>query len=128
MAIRIASICAALALLAGCAAGPAQPGLKQRTDALLGLTELEVVRSLGVPDAENQAQGVRSLRWSWRELASYPDPWRWGPPGRRWPGGWPYRSERLVERQCDLEMEFERAAPDAPWIASSWRARGNACR
>ena len=126
---RIIALCACALMLAACTGTPG-PSLKERMDARMGLTELEIVRDLGVPDGSVEAEGVRSLRWSDRRIETYPEPippyWvrnrPWG-----WPGPWGY-GDRVVEYQCDVEIEFSRAGPEEPWRASSWRARGNGCR
>jgi len=145
---RIAFACLAAPLLAACTGAP-QPTLKERMDPRMGLTQREIVQDLGVPDAEvttgeetpGVADDVRSLRWSTRRVVAWEDPWgpwppyqpgglgtlsrRYGGPGYGWPG--PYYRTRVEEYACDLEIDFTRPAPDAPWRASAWRARGNAC-
>jgi hypothetical protein len=106
-------------LLAGCATGP---GLPERMEPLMGAPQLEVVRALGVPDAQTEADGVRILRWSSRSVRVYPGaPW-WVHRGL---GGPP---PVVVQRRCDLEIEFTRRAAAGPWRAVSWRTRGNDCR
>lgn len=148
---RIALACLGAALLAACSTGAPQPTLKERMDPRMGLTEREIVRDLGVPDAElttgEETPGieddVRSLRWSQRRVVAWEDPWgpwppyqpgglgtlsrRYGGPGYPWGGYGPAYRTRVEEYACDLEIDFTRTAPEAPWRASAWRARGNAC-
>lgn len=120
-------------------------------DPRMGMTEREIVRELGVPDAEIETgaetpgveDDVRSLRWSSSRVVAWEEPWGpFGPPyhpcglgtrpgcggwgGWGWPG--PYTRTRVTEYACDLEIDFSRAAPDQPWRAAAWRARGNDCR
>ena len=135
---RLLAICLAPALLvAGCATTET-PSRAERMGALMGRTELSLVREMGVPDATTEAEGRRILRWSTATLEVVPDPFPWGPfgpwgyggPGRVYGYGAGWAAPRTYRRWCDLELEFERAdqTPDAPWRAVSWRARGNDCR
>ena len=129
----------ALLAAAGCATTQG-PERAERMGALMGRTELSLVRELGVPDATTEAEGRRILRWSSATLEVVPEPYPWGPFG---PWGYGYdrvgyaygygagwAAPRTYRRWCDMELEFERAedAPEAPWRAVSWRTRGNDCR
>ncbi|MDF2232689.1 hypothetical protein P2H44_09005 [Albimonas sp. CAU 1670] len=150
---RIATACLGALALAGCTTGEPTPTLKDRMDPRMGLTEREIVQELGVPDAElttgaetpDVTDDVRSLRWSNRRVVAWDEPWgpwppyqpgglgtrstRYGGPGMYGGWGWPgpYYRTRVAEYACDLEIDFTRTAADAPWRASAWRARGNAC-
>ena len=113
-------ICAAL-LLAGCAT---QARFSDRIDGLMGRTELQIVRKIGVPDSSVEAEGRRILRWSRRSVSITPSPWLWDPTPLAPPPS-------VMHYACDLEIEFSRAADapkDSPWRAVEWRARGNDCR
>ncbi len=106
--------------VAGCATGPS---FSQRMAALMGATEVEVIREIGVPDAEVTVDDddVRFLRWSFRDQSVYPS----GPYGWHGPfGAYPV----MVSERCDLEIEFQRALDgNGPWRAEAWRTRGPDC-
>lgn len=137
---RLLALCLApaLGLVAGCATVQG-PSRAERMDALMGRTQLSMVREFGVPDAETTAEGRRILRWSHDTLEVRSDPFPWGPfgpwgyggPGYGGPGfGYPWPETRSYRRWCDMELEFERAdaSPNTPWRATAWRTRGNDCR
>ena len=120
MRFGLAMLGLAALTLSGCATGPT---FAERMAALMGSTEVEVIREIGVPDADVTVgeDDARFLRWSFQDQSVYPStPYGW----RGSFGGYPV----VVSERCDLEIEFQRSLNGiGPWRAESWRTRGPDC-
>ncbi|NHO53126.1 hypothetical protein GOB87_04010 [Acetobacter estunensis] len=89
VARRIWPLMAVLAVTA-CASGPT-PEQRKRLDALIGHTDVDVVRAFGVPTRTYQASGHLFLAYIDNQTEYYPGSmgWGWGWDGWGWDGpGW----------------------------------------
>jgi hypothetical protein len=102
--------------VAGC--GPNPTELHQAlVQSLVGHSEADAVRALGVPSRTADTGGYRFLQWDVQRQVVYPGDWGygWGPPGY---GGVPPVS---VDQSCQtmLELQNDRVL--------TWQMRGNGC-
>ena len=103
-------------LLAGCASH----ALEQRQaylQTLVGRSEADVVRALGVPTRTFEAGGVRFLAYDQSRLQVIPGyaPWGWG-----W--GWGYATPpEVYQLTCETTFEILQGK------VASFTLRGNAC-
>ncbi len=115
---------ATLALLAGCAYPT--PERVNSLNALVGKTDTDLVRALGVPTKTYATGGHQFLSFSHSRIESYPGfgpgygfgyGYGWGP---RWGWGGYYGTD-IVQTDCDITFELTNG------IAQSWTLRGSGC-
>ena len=115
--MRAAVIAAILVLLAGCADLLAQR--RAFLDTLVGKSEEEVVRTLGVPTRSVDSNGHRFLAYTESRVDIVPTgpvmPWGWG---WQYGGGFP---PQVVQRVCETTFEIVGGR------VASYTLRGNAC-
>jgi hypothetical protein len=117
---RIAAALLTALLLAGCVDGLAER--QAFLSGLIGRTETEVVRIMGVPTRSFEVGGQRFLAYDERRLEVLPSapvmaPWGWRGP---WPYGSPFPSE-VVTLSCETVLEISAGR------VSAFQLHGNAC-
>jgi hypothetical protein len=111
----------AVPLLAGCATGALQER-EAVLGQLIGQSEAELVRQMGVPTRAFEADGHRFLAYLERRVDVIPGTGPWAPFwGRRWGYYGPDFPPQVVERACETTFEI------AGGKVQSFQLRGNAC-
>ena len=120
------AVAAALAL-SGCALGP-NPKHVAYLNTLVGKSETDLVRAMGVPSRSFDSGGHKFLAYSRTKLESTPgDPgfgpgWGWGYPGWHggW-GGWGGFPPQIIQRDCETTFDLLNGTVQA------YNLRGNDC-
>ncbi len=114
-------ILATVLLLASCSS--AQQQRVALLNSLVGATETEVVRQLGVPSRTFEAEGHRFLAYR-EQRTSIAGPLLWGGGWAGWNDGWSYAGAwpaDVIERVCETTIEV------VDGRMATWTLRGNAC-
>ena len=122
---KIMSVAAVLAL-AGCAYPNAQHVAAM--NALVGKSETDVVKTLGVPSRAIETGGHKYLAYSRSKIETIPGDygfgpgwgWGWGHWGGGW-GGWGGFPPEIVQRDCETTFDMVNG------VVQSWSFRGNDC-
>jgi hypothetical protein len=109
-------------LLAGCAT-PAPQDQQAAPARLVGQSEADLVRQLGVPTRAYDADGHRFLAYLQRRVDVSPGTGPWAPFWGRWGGGsyGPDVGPEVVDYICETTFEI------AGGKVQSFQRRGNAC-
>jgi hypothetical protein len=114
----------AVLALAGCAYP--NPEHVAESNALVGKTETQLVRALGVPSRTYETGGHKFLAYSRSKLETIPgDPgfgpgWGWGYWHGGW-GGWGGFPPEIIQRDCESTFDLVNG------VVQSWSFRGNDC-
>jgi hypothetical protein len=109
---------AILAVLALASCAPNMGEIRRtQLQSLVGLSEVDAIRALGVPNRTVMADGHKFLQWDQKSQTTYPGVWGygWGPP---WYGGVP---PTIIDQTCQTMLDIENNR------VLSWVMRGNGC-
>jgi hypothetical protein len=112
------SLLPALTVLTLASCGPNLSDMRRSMlQSLVGASEVDAIRLLGVPNRTVTADGRRFLQWDQQNQTFYPQIWGygWGPP---WYGGVP---PTVVSQTCETMLEVDNGR------VQSWVQRGNGC-
>jgi hypothetical protein len=124
---QLLSIASVLAL--GACAYP-NPQHVSAMNALVGKSETDVVKTLGVPSRTIETGGHKYLAYSRNKLVTIPGDygfgpaWGWGYWGGGWGGGWGGWGgfpPEIVQRDCETTFDL------LGGVVQSWTFRGNDC-
>jgi hypothetical protein len=110
-----------LAILATVALTSCGPNLgdirRAQLQSLVGLSEVDAIRALGVPNRTVVADDHKYLQWDQKSHTIYPGAsiYAWGPP---WYGGVP---PTIVDQTCQTMLDIQNGR------VLSWVMRGNGC-